>query len=74
MIPEAEDGITREDFLRYIENRLLIIWRYQLTEKQAEDALRAVDWFYTPWPHIHDMNANVDAFNRVIYYNGLLPL
>ena len=62
-IPEAmEGGFNRTEFQTMLYERLLIIWKDSLTEKQTQDAYWATDFFYTPWPYIEDEGLNRKAF------------
>jgi len=67
-IPEANDGgFTREEFQYYLRTRLVGIFTDALeSEEIAENAYQAFDWKYTPWPYIEDLDANREAFNKMI--------
>ena len=63
-IPEADEkGFTRDEFLFYLEDRLLSIWKDQLDDQAYQDLLAAIDFYYTPWPRLEDLDENREAFN-----------
>jgi carboxylesterase type B len=66
-IPEADEGegFTREEFLFYLEDRLLSLFADRLDEETQSDVLRAVDFYYTPWPELENLWENREAFNKL---------
>jgi carboxylesterase type B len=66
-IPEADEGegFTREEFLFYLEDRLISIFADRFDEVTYSDVVRAIDFYYTPWPHLEDLWENREAFNKI---------
>jgi len=67
-IPEANDGgFTREEFQHLLRERLVGIFAPSVdSEEIVENAYQAMDWKYTPWPYIDDLDENREAFNKMI--------
>ena len=67
MIPEAgEGGFTRAEFLDLMENNLVALFA-PLFPGREEAVFEAMSYYYSPWPHIHDLNYNRGMFNNVRY-------
>jgi carboxylesterase type B len=67
-IPESLDGgFTREEFQYYLRERLVNIWMESAdSEEIYENSYQAIEWYYTPWPYIDDLEANRQAFNTMV--------
>ena len=65
VIPEAWDhGFNRSEFERHLKKDLLNMFDALFPDKYDE-VFRAINFFYSPWPNIHDEDANREAFNVV---------
>jgi carboxylesterase type B len=67
-IPEANNGgFTREEFQYLLRTRLVDIFTESINDTEnLENAYQAMDWYYSPWPIIDDLEANRQAFNKLI--------
>jgi len=67
-IPEADQGgFTRDEFQYYLRNRIISIFAESVGDEViVENSYQATDWKYTPWPYIEDLDANREAFNKMI--------
>jgi len=67
-IPEAtQGGFTRDEFQYYLRERLVGVFAESATsDEMVENGYQAMDWKYTPWPYIDDLDANREAFNKMI--------
>lgn len=66
-VPEADEGegFTRDEFLFYLEDRLLSIFEARFDEETKASALSAIDFYYSPWPHLDNLWENREAFNKI---------
>jgi len=66
-IPEAMNGgFTSEEFEYYMKTRILDIFAAQMTPEQYDNVYRAFHWYYIEWPYLEDLDANREAFNKMI--------
>jgi len=67
-IPESNGGgFTREEFEYYLRTRLVDMFKVSAASEEVyENSYQAFDWYYTPWPYINDLEANRQAFNKMI--------
>lgn len=52
-------------FEHYLYDRILRLFEPRATEEQYENAYNAMNFFYTNWPYIDDLEANRQAVNKV---------
>ena len=64
----AEDCCNRTTFSKLIKDNFVDLYGFLLSNTTEEDCYRALDYNYTPWPHIHDTDANRDMLVRVCNY------
>jgi len=66
LIPESlERGFTREEFTGVVKNNLVKIFSPLFPERE-EDVVQALDFYYSPYPHEYNLDANREAFNVMI--------
>ena len=65
VIPESgKGGFTREEFLKHLKEDIVGLFS-PLFPDAAEDAFKALEFFYSPWPDIDDKEKNRMMFNNV---------
>ncbi len=69
LVPDIQYGYNRTQFLDVLD-RLVDFWRPLLSNQSADDAFHAVDYNYSPWPYIDDLNDNRAAYIHVISYHA----
>ena len=57
--------MTREDFVDRIEFVADTYSSLYYYEDQKQDVAAGMNYFYSPWPHIHDLDKNGENFNYV---------
>lgn len=68
VIPEAGDGgFDRDSFRSAMKDKLISLFAAQIpdSEDTEEAVLEAMRFYYTPWPHVDDMEGNRQALNDV---------
>jgi carboxylesterase type B len=66
-VPEAtRGGFNHSEFEYYLENRILRIYEPRLTPEQFTNVYDAMNFFYTNWPYVEDLDANRQAINQLL--------
>ena len=70
VIPEAgtnnnESGLTHDEFHHHLRTSFMFFWEGSFGEETWDKTFNAMDWFYSDWPHIEDLEGNRQAFNKV---------
>ena len=61
-------------FEYYLSERLVRIFEPRLTPEQFDDVYNAMNFFYTNWPYIDDLEANRQAVNKVGLKHGYMTV
>ena len=66
VVPEAsQGGFNHSMFEFYLEDRLLSIFAPRFDAEIMDELFDAMNFFYTNWPYIDDLEANRQAINKV---------
>jgi hypothetical protein len=65
VLPDTSGGFNRSEFERNLRDNLLVFFTAMFPPEREEDVFNAINWYYSPWPHVDDVYANRDAFNFV---------
>ncbi len=69
VIPEAnQGGFNRSEFNRLLRERLVGQFLAQFPDYEDE-VDKALNYNYSPWGHLDDLEANRQVFNRVMSYD-----
>ena len=57
--------MTREEFEEYLE-RIVELFDFVLEDDDMkEDVYQALDFYYSPWPHLHNESVNLQQLGQV---------
>ena len=67
-VPEANegDGFTREEFHFFLKHRLIAMWEEQMDNDTYDAVFNAMDFYYSPWPHLDNKWENREALNIMV--------
>jgi hypothetical protein len=65
VLPDTSGGFNRSEFERNLRDNLLVYFTAMFPPEREEDVFNAINWYYSPWPHVDDVYANREAFNFV---------
>ena len=62
----GKDGCCNRSYFSYaIEEQIVGFFSPRMSNTTAEDCSRALDYNYTPWPHLNDTDMNRDRLVKV---------
>lgn len=65
VVPDPEgDGFNHTEFEQGVRVLMKLFSAY-FPPGREEDVFKALSWYYSPWPHIDDLELNREAFNKV---------
>jgi len=66
LVPESVlGGFNRSSFIRNLREQLLDLF-LPLHPERYEEALKAMDFYYSDWPALDDLDRNREVFNKII--------
>ena len=70
VLPDTSQGFNRSEFERNLRDELLVWFTSYFPPEREEDVFNAINWYYSPWPHVDDEYLNREAFNfvRISYF------
>lgn len=66
LVPDPDgDGFNHTEFEQGVRVLMKLFSAY-FPPGREEDVFKALSWYYSPWPHIDDLELNRQAFNKLI--------